>query len=95
MAKATAGCKTVVFWCLVCFTITQEGFVCFFILQINSLLAIIKYTYSNLRILNAHVSAEGSCKLFRITIEVVQVLEFNEFRHLHADPTEEIAANQK
>jgi hypothetical protein len=56
----------------------------------NFLLAIIRYTYSNLRVLNAHVSAEDSCKLFRITIEVVQVLEFNDFRQIQAEPKKKI-----
>jgi len=41
----------------------------------------IGYTYSNLRIFNAHVLAEDSSKLFRVTLKVVQVLEFNYFRH--------------
>jgi hypothetical protein len=58
--------------------------------HINFLLAMIRYTYSNLRILDAHVSAEDSCKLFRITIKVVQVLEFNEFRHIHGKANQKI-----
>jgi hypothetical protein len=106
MAKAIAGCKTVAFRCLVCFKfqkglrvsnfkVHNNGYYYKFkeVQQINLLLAIGGYTYSNLRILNAHVSAEGSCKLFRITIKVVQVLEFNKFRHIHEEPTKS-AANQ-
>jgi len=43
----------------------------------------IGYTYSNFRIFNAHVLAEDSSKLFRITLKVVQVLEFNNFRNIN------------
>lgn len=77
-SNAAPTCPQWIIW------LAHEGVTFYF----NLLWMIIRYTYSNLRIFNAHVFAEDSSKLFRITLKVVQVLEFNDFRYIQDEPSQ-------